>query len=438
MMHRNKTREPLTERQALHRFLVVTGLRWLPTGFTIPVITLLMLTRGLTVAEVGLVFAAQGVTVMLLELPSAGWADAVGRRPVLMVAGVCAFASYGLMIVADSTAAFLAVWILQGISRALDSGPLEAWFADAVLARDPGARLERGLGAGAAVAGIAIAAGSVLSGALVSFGGWPMSGSVLTLPVLAAAAMMIAYVGGVAALLREPVPAEGSSGWRQSLRGIVPAMTAAMGLLRRSRVLLALVLVELCWGFGMVSFETLMPIRLAELTADSESAAALLGPITAVAWGVSALGAALAPLVARWTGVAAAAAGLRVLQGATVAAMGLAAGPIGLVTGLIACYLVHGASNPLHQTLLHREVDGTNRASVLSLNSMVAQPAGAMGGIVLLGIAGASSASTAILVGAAVLAVAAPLYVPAWRQERLRRWAGRQPEETPAAVQVSP
>jgi len=39
--------------------------------------------RGLTLAQVGMVSATQSIVVLLLELPTGGLADAVGRRPVL-------------------------------------------------------------------------------------------------------------------------------------------------------------------------------------------------------------------------------------------------------------------------------------------------------------------------------------------------------------------
>ena len=91
-----------------------------------------------------------------------------------------------------------------------------------------------------------------------------------------------------------------------------------------------------------------------------------------------------------------------------------------MLVAYLACYAVHGASNPLHNGLLHRQVDGPYRTSVLSLNSMMAQPAGALGGVVLTALAAATSVSTAMVVGGVVLAVAAPLYLPAWL-------AGRRP-----------
>ncbi len=68
------------------RFVVLSALRWFPTGLLIPLTAVLMQSRGLSLAEIGLVAAAQGVVVVLLELPTGGLADALGRRPVLLAA----------------------------------------------------------------------------------------------------------------------------------------------------------------------------------------------------------------------------------------------------------------------------------------------------------------------------------------------------------------
>jgi hypothetical protein len=163
----------------------------------------------------------------------------------------------------------------------------------------------------------------------------------------------------------------------------------------------------------MVAFESLMPVRLAEVVGDPGEASALMGPVGSVAWLASALGAALIPLLARrigapWTGFV-----LRILQGVTVAGMALFAGPVGVIAAYLVCYTVHGAASPVHNGLLHRQVDGPYRASLLSLNSMVSQPAGALGLVTLTAVASASGLRVSLLVGAAVLAVAAPLYLVA-------------------------
>jgi MFS family permease len=408
---------PLSPRSALRRFLVLTVLRWLPPGLLFPVFVLLPLSRGLTLSELGLAFAMQGLVVFALELPTGGLADAVGRRVVLMVSAVVSLASVGLFLVADSFALVAAVFALQGVYRALDSGPLEAWYVDTVHATDPDAPIERGLSAYGTVLGVAIAAGSLASGGLIALE--PVPGvDPLTVPVLLALVIQILGLIAMAVLMHEPRRASGVRALARSARDTPRTIAEGFGLLRRSRVLLALVAVELFWGFGMVTFEALMPVRLAEVTGGTQAAAAITGPVVAVAWLASAAGSALTPLLGRWFGIAPTAALMRIVQGLAVAAMGLSAGVVGIIIAYVACNTVHGTSNAAHMTLLHRQASSSVRATVVSLNSWVAHPAAALGTIVLTALADATSVSTAMLVGAAVLATAAPLYLPAWRQSR--------------------
>ncbi|MFG3699262.1 MFS transporter [Micromonospora sp. NPDC047620] len=425
----------LSVRQVRRRFLVLHGLRWLPMGLMVPVMILLMQERGLSLSQIGLVFTAQGLVVLALELPTGGFADAIGRRPVLIVAWLVNLVSLALFAVADSFALFFLIWALQGVFRALDSGPLESWYVDATLAADPKADYEPGLGYAGTVIGVSISAGALVGGGLVALG--PIGPvSALTVPVLVAFALQAAALVALLVLLVEPRPARGAGALRASVVEVPRMVGRAVGLLRRSRVLLALVAVELFWGFGMITFESLLPLRLAEVVGDPDRAAALLGPASSAAWLASAAGAALTPLLLRWPGAAPGAALLRILQGVTVVGMGLFAGPVGVLVAYLACYTVHGASNPLHMGLLHRQVDGPYRTSVISLNSMMAQPAGALGGVVLTMVAEATSISTAMVVGAVVLAVAAPLYLPAWRAGR-RTPAGPDPVPASEAVPAS-
>ncbi|MEJ5944192.1 MFS transporter [Pseudokineococcus basanitobsidens] len=405
---------------ARRRYVVLTALRWLPTGLVAPVGVLLAQGRGLSLSQIGAVVAVQGFVVFLLELPLGGLADAAGRRPVLVLAGGVAVVSLVLLVTADGAAGFAAAFAVQGVWRALDSGPLEAWYVDTAQAADPGVDVTAGLGAGQTALNLAVGAGALASGGLVALGR-VLDGPALALPVLLAVVLTAVSTVAVVVLVREerpgssvPAPRRG----RAAVADVPAAVGRGLGLLRSSRVLLALVSVELFWGFGMVSFESLMPLRLGEVLGSAERAGVWMGPVTSAGWVAAALGAALVPALARRTGPAPAAAALRVVQGATVVGIGLLAGPVGLVAAFVACYAVHGASNPVHNALLHRQATGENRAVVLSLNSMAAQPAFAVGALVLGAVADASSLSTALVVGAVVLALAAPLYLPAWRHDR--------------------
>ncbi|HEX6336284.1 MAG TPA: MFS transporter [Jiangellaceae bacterium] len=418
----------VTARQARVRFLILEALRWFPTGLLLPVFALLPIERGLTVAQLGLAAAVQGVVVLALELPTGGLSDSLGRRPVLLAAGTFSLASLTLLFAADSFALFAAAFAVQGVYRALDSGPLQAWYVDASLTAEPDKDVTAGLSAGATVTGFAIAAGALSGAGLVAL--HPL-GQVepLATPVLAAGLVQTVALVAVSVLITET---RSTRGWRAVMRSVASVPRVIGGgvrLLRRSRILAALVGVELFWGFGMVSFEMLTPLRLAEVTGSTGAAAALMGPAGAGAWAAAAAGAAIAGLAARRFSTALTAAALRVIQGVTVAAMAVFAGPVGIVAAYLATYAVHGGSNPLHHSLLHQQVTSEHRTTVLSLNSMVGQPAYAAGLVVLTAVADGTSVRLAIVCGAAVLALAAPLYLPAWRFHR-----GQAPHDVAAVT----
>lgn len=406
---------------AVHRrFLVLTALRWLPVGLMVPALVLLPLDRGLSLTEIGLAVSLQGLVVMVLELPTGGLADSVGRKRVLVLAGVVGIASVLLIYLAHDVAGFAVAYALQGVYRALDSGPLEAWYVDASLAADEHAAIDKGLSGAGVTLGVAIAVGAIGSGGLIALGDLgPVSS--LAVPVLASLVVQAAGLVAVVALMTEQRPAAGRGAVLRAALDTPRTIADGVRLLRHSPVLLAIVAVELFWGFSATTYEALPPVRLEELTGDIELAAVITGPAASAAWLASAAGAALMPWVGRRLGIAPAAALLRVLQGVTVALMGVLGGVVGVLVAYLACYAVHGASNPAHMTLLHRQVQGPLRATAVSMNSMVSQPAGALGTIVLTGLADAFSVSLALYVGGVVLALAAPLYLPAWRQERERR-----------------
>jgi MFS family permease len=410
---------PLTTRAVRRRYLTLVAMRWLPTGLLIPVFILLPVERGLSLSEIGLAAAGQGLIVLFLELPTGGLADSLGRKQVLIASALVGMTSVGIYLFADSFAAFFAAFALQGVFRALDSGPLEAWYVDATHAVDPEAQIQQGLSGAGVALGVAIAAGALLSGLLVTLD--PIQGlEALATPVVVSLALQVVGLVGVVILMTEIRTEKGWQATTRAARETPAAIKAGLQLLRDNRVLLAIVSVELFWGFGMVTFETFTPLRLAEVLGNADRAAAIIGPTASAAWLVSAAGAAMVPWLGRRMGLAPAAAMLRILQGLAVVGLGLATGVPEVIAAYLAAYVVHGASNPAHMTLLHRQVDGTYRATVSSLNSMAAMSAGAVGMIALTALAEATSLSAAMYVGAVVLAAAAPLYIPAWRQSRTK------------------
>ena len=402
------------------RYLLLVGLRWLPVGFMIPIFVLVPLSRGLSLTEIGLVMSVQGLVVLALELPTGGLSDSLGRRPVLILASILSVVSLTLFSLASTVVLFVIAMFLQGIYRALDSGPLEAWYVDATLAADPDAPIERGLGHGSSVLSAAIAVGALASGGLVAL--HPIVGiDPFAVPLAVAVALHVVHLAAVILVMSEQPRARDRRAMAASVRAVPGVIADGIRLLRGSRVLSGLIAVEAFWGFSTVTFEGIFPIRLADLVGGTDQAAAIMGPVGSAAWFAAALGSGLVVALSGRLGVARSAAILRIVQGATIVLMGWLAGPVGVIAAYLACYVAHGASNPMHTTLLHRQVDGPHRTTVLSMNSMIGQPAGSLGAIVLASLADGTSVATAMVVGGLICALAAPLYLPAWGQERRRR-----------------
>lgn len=412
-------------------FLTLTVTRWFPVGLVVGITTLWPLERGLSVPQALSATALGSLTVVVLELPTSGFADAFGRRPVYLASGVVCIASGIAFYTATTWWQFAVAAGLNGVFRALDSGPLEAWFVDAALASEPGYEVGSALARAGGALGGAIAMGAVASGGLV----WwhPVADqSALLLPGLLYVGLSVVHLTVSALILREPVtPTAGSARGRAlaSMREAPVVVRDGLRLLRRNRVLAGLISVELFWSAAMVVFETFQPIRLAELLGSETRAAALMGPVASAGWGLFALGAALGGFTSRRIGVARAAILARVLNGAGAVTMGVVVGPVGLVIAYAATYTLHGAAGPVHSALLHREATAANRSTVLSMNSMVSfvgfSVVVAVGGLLTAG----TSTATAMVALGAFSVLGALCYLPALGAERAAR-----PQVVPAVA----
>jgi len=414
-------------------FLLLTFTRWFPVGLVVGVLTLWILDRGLTISEALLAFSLQGIVVFLLELPSSGFADAFGRRPVLVVSAVVNVIGGVVMILADSFWMFVVAAALQGVFRALDSGPLEAWYVDIVHVTEPGADVDGTLAAQGTILGGSIAVGAVISGGLIAWEPLPV-GSALLLPMLCWAILNVLHLFAVIVLMKEPrthVDATGVRRAADSVREAPVVIRDGLGLLRHNRVLRCVVLVEVFWTAAVVVFETFMPIRLAELVGGEEQAGAVMGPVAAVGWGVFAAGSALAGLGSRRFGVAKMAIAARILNGLGAVTMGLVAGPVALIVAYLFTYSMHGMGGPMHDTLMHREASARNRATVLSMGSMVFFISFSIFGTPLGLLAEATSLQVSMVLAGSFSLLGAFLYLPALRAERERNVA--QPEVSPVS-----
>jgi MFS family permease len=402
---------PQTVRSATNRLVVLTVLRWLPVGLQAPITVLLAQSRGLSLAEIGLLFTVHGVVVVALELPTGGLADVLGRRPVVVAGAVLYLASCLIIATATSFPVFLLAILLLGIGRALDSGPVEAWYVDTVHRIDPLADVAPGLSRHSAADGASLALGAVLGGLLPGLLG-NLGGNALALPYFGAAVLDLVFIAAVLRLLTEDLPPrEGSvrAALAAGARAVPGTVVGAVRLSITDRPMRLVLLLTAAGGVGLVACELLGPLRFSELAGGADGGAAVYGTALAVSFGVAAVGAMAAPALRR------------LLRGSTrvtcaaltlLGAVGIAvlAGPDLLVVaalGFAAYYLAHGSTWPLQSAVLHSRVTAEVRATAVSAMSLAMALGGILGNLVVPGLASAVSLDAAFLAVAVVILIAA-------------------------------
>ena len=404
---------------AKRTFYLLSTTRWLPVGFVAGIFTLVARERGLSVEEITLYMTAQGIMVLLLELPTSGFADVLGRKPVLLAAGVVNIVAGLAFMFAHSFWTFALASGLMGIYRALDSGPLEAWYVDTVHEREPGADVHGAISTQGVLVGVGMGGGALVSGGLVAWHPFKES-SALLLPIQVFVTLCVVHLLATLFLLRETPRSDGRLRGRlvSSVRETPAAISDGLRLLARNSVLRALVLVEVFWVTGMMAYETLMPLRLAELLGSEAEAGVWMGPAAAGGWALFSFGSWLGGRLADRLGLVRAAIVGRVINGLGVVAMGLTLGPAALVVAYLFTYTMHGVAGPAFMGLMHREASSKNRATVLSMGSLAMQGGGAIVGPLLGVLAARTSIGTAMVVAGLVSTVGFVCFLPARRRER--------------------
>jgi MFS family permease len=400
----------LTVAQATHRFVALTALRWLPVGITVPVAVLLATSRGLTLGEVGAVMLAYGLVVAVLELPTGGLADAVGRRPVLLASGLCHVASLTAYALAQTVPAFLVATVLLGVSRALDSGPLEAWYVDTVHQADARADVVPGLSRAGIADCLALSVGAVLGGLapLLLEGS---DESVLVLPYVAAIALALVSVVAVALLVTPTGPPRTGSALaalRQGVREVPRTVRGGVALSGGDPALRRVLLLSYVCGSSLVTLELLGPPLLADLTGSATGGSAAFGVVMAGSFLFGAVGSALAPgsrrLVRGSTPYAVA--GLTALSGLSIAGVAAAGTVLLAAVAYAGFYLANAASWPLLHAVLHGRVGPGSRATALSASSLALMVGGATANVISPRLAELGGRSLPFLVAGALAVLA--------------------------------
>lgn len=399
------------------RYAALLMLRWLPIGLISPVLVLVILDRGITVGQLGPVLGAYSLVTLLAELPTGGLADAYGRRRTLVTSSVLMAGFLVVLLIADGLVPITLGAMLGGASRALDSGPLEAWFVDAARAVDDTLAsdavdsdgvnsgvvdIERELARGSAVDGVTLAVGALAGGFLGS-----ASGGDLGVVVTAALVAQVAHAFFAFVLMTNSVNhgAESPSP-NQILRSAVAVIVPSV-------VLRLLLVAGMAVGVALISIENLFQVRFNDLLDGRDSTTAVLGVLLAASFAASAFGAAVGPVIREQLGwqVGRFLFVIVLLQGACFVVMALADSVVPTAAAMVGLYALLGMAHPVARALLHQQVEARERTTMISAQSLSMQLGAFLGAVSLVPLASIWSVPTVWLVAGAVMLSAAVLYL---------------------------
>jgi len=147
-------------------YVVNQTMHWFIVGITLPIVILYMISKGLDLFQAGLVMSIYSGTIILLELPTGGLGDAIGRKRVYLYSLAVSFVSGAVLLFASGLLWFVLGFALFGVARALSSGSMDAWFVDEFGKTSPAGDLQRALAKANIFIPLGIGAGSLIGGLL--------------------------------------------------------------------------------------------------------------------------------------------------------------------------------------------------------------------------------------------------------------------------------
>jgi MFS family permease len=413
----------ITVPQIQRRYYLITSLFWVSVGLPLALMVLLIRARGLNLFQIGILMGAYSLTIVLLEIPTGGLADTIGRKPVAITAYSFMFISTIVMLFSFSFGAFLLAWILNAIGRALASGSLDAWFVDALQAADSNVDIQPALAKAGTFTLLALGVGT-LAGGLVPylFTGLPPEGTAIFTPysmtVVLSLFVQVFLLASVVILVRENWQATEGNQLINGFKQIPVIIGDAVNLSRHNTTLVLLLFIGLISGLALASIETFWSPHFAELLGGIEGNSFVFGLVMAGNFLVGMVGnlssVSLSRRLKKRYGLLGA-----IFQGAQAILLILLAMQAGIIPAIGIFWMIYlsmGVINSPHATLVNNEIPAERRSSMLSVQSLMAYLGGIMGSFVLGFIANRISISAAWIVAGSLLLISSLIYLQVDRQ----------------------
>ena len=405
-------------------YYLLTSLFWFATALPMALSVLLMQSRGIDLFQIGITMGTYSMIIVLLEIPTGGLADAIGRKKVALIAYSCSVLASIILLSAFSFPTLMLGFIIYGVARALSTGTLDAWVVDTLQEIDPEVDLQPFFSKAGTFTLLSLGSGTLIGSLLPDlFSFLPADGTAvltpLSIPVLFTTVFMSALIFFTFKLVVEVLP-EGRSGhWKEGFRMVPGIIKTGFGLSRKNPVILMLLGAGMAAGFALSGIESFWQPRFAEIFGEVEGNSIYFGIIMGGNFLVGMVGNMLATWFSKLLNrrYAILAAIFQGLWGMFLFLLTMQTLPVPSVLFFWLTYLSMGVVNSPQQTLLNEEIPSEHRSSMLSIASFFTYIGAMLGG----GILGYLAENVSILfgwqIGGIILMVSLILY---WRIDILK------------------
>ena len=395
----------MESQRVIRTYLVINGLFTLSASLIWGVNTLFLLDAGLSIFEVFVANAAFTAAMALFEVPTGVVADTRGRRISFLLSeatlAVGTLAYVGVAAIGGDLLLFCLAGVVLGLGYTFFTGAVEAWLVDALKATGYRQGLDRVFARASMVSSIAMIAGTVGGGLLGQLD--------LSLPyVVRAALVLMAFAVGYGRMHDI-----GFTPRTVRMRGIVGEMrtVARAGITfgwRSPAVRLLVIDSFLTVGFFSWAWYAWQPYFLELYGEEAIWLAGVIAALFALAGivGNTLVGRVAKPGRRRTTILLAASA---IFTATTVATGALRHFWIAVPMFLLGA-IAGGVMQPVRQTYLHRSIPSSERATLVSFDSLVGS-LGAIGGQTGLGyLSQERSVPVGFVVGGLATVLALPIF----------------------------
>ncbi|PKM39002.1 MAG: hypothetical protein CVV04_11795 [Firmicutes bacterium HGW-Firmicutes-9] len=346
-------------------------LRFFGSGVIIPVLSLILLSRGATIETISLFIGLYSATVIAAEFPSGVFADLYGRKTSFLLSSVLSLVSYTLFLFSRSGLLLLIGMIINGFSRAFASGSFEALIIDQ--ATENNFPLERVTARLAILESAGIAIGSLAGGLLADIGS-RFSGNLGA--NIAVSAVLIVLV---ASFVREAPREHTQHAGKTHLQMFRAQMQESLAFAKQRGIIRILLVLCLLMGISLSVIEIYWQPALEPY----QTSYWIFGLVSSLAFGFVILGSWLAEkLLSKykksWLGLLLL---LKAPLGIGLILFSFAASEFSIIGIYLGLYLLIGSGSVVENTYLNQLAPANSRASILSLFSLVLQLGGVLASI---------------------------------------------------------